>query len=389
MPPSKNQALTEAESLLHKPVFSREDSARVRGLLDLADTVGSDSLIAAARAKAGSPAPASDPLNADFRRWLVSGQVTDRLQMQTRDLSGSGGSYPGSANGFFVPSNFDSSVKAMMKQVDRLFDPDVVTVVETPGGPYSIPNLNDVSTSAAVVAQGSQSVIAEPLLGLVTFGTAPTWRSGAVRVSIELVQDSAVSWDQLLARLFAIRFVRGLGPSNVSTLLSAAAVGVGPSTTPAITGDDNSASPSSSSQVGYGDIQNLVNSLDVAYLASPKTYWAMSLRTAVSLWSLRSKQGNPMIPAQFNAKGEPIIFGIPVAISPSMPSIGPGNSPIALGDFSYLHVREVRNSMKVYRFDERYIEYAQVLFESYTRGQAALHLTPGADSPIKVISNHA
>lgn len=84
----------------------------------------------------------------------------------------------------------DSAIKLMTKQTDRLFDPGVVSVIETPGGPHSVPNANDTGNAATLVTQGAQSVIAEPLLGVVAFGTAPTWRSGGVRISIELAQDS-------------------------------------------------------------------------------------------------------------------------------------------------------------------------------------------------------
>lgn len=114
----------------------------------------------------------------------------------------------------------------------------------------------------------------------------------------------------------------------MATLLAGAAVGVGPSTSPAIAGDDNSGSPSPSTQVGYGNLCNLVAAVYASYLASPKAYWAMSLKTIVSLWALRSKQGNPMIPVQFNGKGEPMLLGIPVAICPNMPAIGPGKPQI-------------------------------------------------------------
>jgi HK97 family phage major capsid protein len=279
---------------------------------------------------------------------------------------------------------------AMMKRTDPLFDPEVVTVIESDrGGPMGYPSYDDTSATAVQVTdQNTQSQIVEPALGQLAFPTCPTWRSGIVRCSVELDQDTAFRFDTLLERVFAIRFARGLGAANVATLLAAAMVGVGPTTSPAIVGDDNSGgSPDATSQVGVGDLLNLIASLDDAYLSSPRCFWLMNLRTLIRLWGLRDKSGRTMLPQLYDDRGFPMLLGKPVAISPTMPSIGSSHTPIALGALDYFVVRTVKNSLRVHRHGEQWIEYGQVGFQAFMRGQGGFQITNGADSPVKVIKN--
>jgi hypothetical protein len=132
------EALAMAQSLLSKPVFSKEDAARARGYIELAESLdGSDKLLYGARARIAGDRPVPDVGDVDraaFRNWLLTGQVSDRLRerelerlRQQRDMGSTGGAYPGSPNGYFAPVDFMRSVKSMMKQVDRLLDPDVPT----------------------------------------------------------------------------------------------------------------------------------------------------------------------------------------------------------------------------------------------------------------------
>lgn len=396
---NRTEALAMAAGLLSRTPFSKEDAARARGYIELAESLsGGDQMLYGARAQlaAGRPVTPGSPLRAAFRSWLLRGEGASARdtamlsEMQSRDMTSAGGAYPSSPGGYFAPAEFQDAVKAMMRQTDRLFDPEVVTTIESDrGGPMSYPCFDDTSNPAQLVTQDAQSSKIEPTLGQLSFPTCPTWRSGIALVSLELDQDSAFRFDELLARMFAIRFARGLGAANVATLLSAATIGVGPNTAPAIVGDDDSAPANPVTQVGYSDLCNLLATVDSAYLASPKCYWAMRFQTLLALWNLRDRQGRPIIPQQYNERAEPILLGKPVAVCPSMPAIGAGNSPIALGDFSYFVLRTVKNSLRVLRHGEQWIQYGQVGFQAFMRGQGGLQVAPGADCPIKVIQNQS
>jgi HK97 family phage major capsid protein len=274
---------------------------------------------------------------------------------------------------------------AMLKAIDRLFDEAVVTKIDTDaGGPAEIPNMDDTGSAASVVSQGQQDVEEDPrALGQLSFLTCPQWRSGIIKVSREFYKDSAIDLLPFFARSFAVRFARGIGAANVATMLSSATLGV----IAAGSSSNDGSGATGANSIGLIDLEGLLAAVDSAYLASPKCFWAMSFSTLTKLWGVKDKQGHNILPVQYNALGEPLLYGLRVAVCPSMPSIGAGNTPIALGDFGRFIVRGVKNSMRVARFDERWAEYFQVGFEAFLRADAGLAVTPGSPSPIQYIQN--
>jgi HK97 family phage major capsid protein len=316
----------------------------------------------------------------------------DRFQAERRDMSDTGGgAYPASANGFFTPALFDQQVWQMMRQTDRLFDPDVVSFVTTDkGGPLSVPMLDDTTSAASVLAQNQQTVQQEPpVLGQLSFGVTPTFQSGLWKVSRSLVEDNAVDIPGLFAATSATRFRRGIGTSLVTTLLNAATLGAvanGTSDTDGV-GDGRGA--------GFGDLHALLQSVDTAYIVSPKCRWLMNFNTYTSLLKIKDRNSRPVIREQYNADGEPMLLGLPVAICPSMPSMSATTSspqqsvaPIILGDLGRLMVRVV-GAMRIAVLDERWAEFFQIGFESFVRADAGLMVTAGSDSPIKYLQTAA
>jgi len=226
-------------------------------------------------------------------------------------------------------------------------------------------------------------------LGQLSFGTTPTWRSGVCKVSMELDTDSGINLDGLFAKAFATRFQRGIGKSNVNTLLSAATLGATATGSATNTGGVETGATT----CGTDDLHALLSSLNEEYLASPKCYWAMRFKTYQALMSIKDKQGRPCLVEQYNTAGEPILLGKPVAYCPSMPAIGTGNKPIALGDFSRFIVR-LAGDLRVQRQSERWIEQGLFGFEGFLRADAGLQVTslplaspPYSDSPIKYLQN--
>jgi HK97 family phage major capsid protein len=338
-----------------------------------------------------------------FRRFLYYGDrgltPEEKRLIATRDVSGgggltsTGGAFPGSGSGYLVPAQFFDQVFAMMKATDDLFSEDAVTRIDTPrGGPASIPNMDDTTSSATLVTQATTSTETEPAaLGQLSFPTAPTWRSGIVKVSIELDQDSAIPLDTLLARSFAVRFARGIGSNNVSVLLAAAELGA---TATGSASNDGGAGTGANS-VGSDDLFALMASVDPAYIASPKCAWAMSYATLIAIDKLKDKQGRPLKLVRRNEQtGEIELLFKPVRICPSMPSIGTGNKCVAFGDFSRFIVRGVQGGLRVLRLEERYAEFGQIAFEAFLRSDAGLQRTLDvvspttyADSPVKYLAN--
>jgi HK97 family phage major capsid protein len=320
-------------------------------------------------------------------------EAFEAFQQERRDMSDSlGGAYPGSPASFFVPVAFEQHVWQMMKQVDRLFDPEIVTFLRTDkGGPMSVPMLDDTESAASVIQQGQSTVQQEPAtLGQLSFGICPTWQSGMWKVSRSLMEDNAVNIPDLFASTSAKRFRRGIGKSLVTTLINAATLGR------VAQGSASTDGQGSINTVGIDDLHALLSSLDPEYLASPKCRWVMNWSTYQALLQVKDLQKRPVLVEQYNADGEPVLLGRPVAICPSMASMSPTISspqesviPIALGDLSRFVVRVVSGSMRIIRLEERWAESFQLGFESYARVDSGVMVTGNASSPVQYLQTAA
>jgi len=399
---TRAEHLAMAESLLAAPVFTKELEARARGHLTAAELSGNgppENRIMRRETRV-APTPGwfrhalrngMDGMPAEQRAAFDARQ--QEALIEVRDMTSAGGAFPGSAGGFFTPLEFSASVWASLKAVDDLFDDDVITILETKhGGPVAVPNLVDTNIAAVKVAQGQQSTQDEPSMGALRFSTCPTWRSQICKASIELITDSGVPIDGLLAAAFAIRFARGIGAANVATLLAAATSGAIANGSSVNDGSTNTGANS----IGSDDLYMTMSALDPAYLASPKCAWVMSYGTLIAIGNLRDSSGLPLkLIERHPVTGELELLHKPVRICPSMAPIGTagsppvGNVPIIFGDLSRCIGRRLINGMVVNRLVERWAEYGQVGFEDFLRWDFAVQTIPGGPSPIVYLANAA
>jgi HK97 family phage major capsid protein len=283
-----------------------------------------------------------------------------------------------SAGGYLVPQNMASKVWTMLKQSDRLFDPDVVTFYESEhGNVLSVPVTDDNSVSAVQIAENATSVEADfGTIDRVSLAKVPTWRSKKMVCSIELLQDSAFPMEDMISANAARRFSKGIGAANVGTLIAGATSGT---------------TSQAAGALSYVDLLNLLGSVDPAYLASPKCYWAMNFATLITIYELKDSQGHPLVRPETDSNGNFLLLTKPVAICPSFDALSVATGkPCAIGDFSRLLVRTVKGYPRLQRFrDAQYLaENGAVAFEMYLRSSSALLVASGSDSPIKYLTLH-
>ncbi len=330
--------LAQAETLIHSSApFSKDAEARVRALVSLAQ-------IAAGNGQRKSAVPAG------FVDWLRRGKASG-WKGERRDMGDQGGgAYPGSTTGFFTPTEFSDVCWAALKAVDDLFDPDVTSILTSNGGgPWSHPLADDTEDAAQQINQNQPSNVGDIPISSLQFPTAPTWRSGGLKISIEEAQDSGVDLLSFLTSSFAVRFQRGFSPTLVTKLLAVANVAVtaigaeaAGQTMPG--GADQSGAESLSSD----DLAALIGACDPAYLANAS--WLMNETTLGRLLGLRSTPMGLLVfpPHRDPETGDFLIFNRPVKICPSMPNIGTsgspatGNIPVLFGDLKRLCIRKVR-----------------------------------------------
>ena len=362
--------LDRAATLLAKDAFTREDSARADRLLALADRC--------------SDAKIQTDEESRFEEWLRSGSrrpLGNRHFTENRDLNVTNPVL----GGWLTPASFHDQLMVALRNYDEIFSKDAITFFETDKGtPIVIPFADDTQNAASVIPEASQAEAeVDPLIqpaqqsSILTSSAAPmpgylplppTWRTGMVKVSMEMLQDSAFDIVGFLAEAFAVRFARGIGANIVSTTLAGAKLGVTATGSAANTGGSETGGVS----IGWKDLVNLRLTVDAAYRRSPKAAWCMNDNTLGALEGILNKYGTPLFPPDYTASGIRRILGFPVRLCPSMPSIGLSAKSLLFGDLSYLVLRIVKRSVGIRVYKERFVDYGQIGFRGFMRAQSAL-----------------
>ena len=301
----------------------------------------------------------------NFRRYLEFGpDGIDETRAQTTVTSG---------GGYTVDEQFSRTFDTTAKQYDQLFDVST-RVVTARGGPFQYPVDNDTGQAAAIVTENSGSATnVDVVFDNVAFPKCPNWRSGMIRCPVELVQDSAFPLVTVLAGIFARRFARGVGASFVTALLAAADAAVTSASSSALTGDE---------------VLGLVGAVDPAFMNTGT--FAMNPATLLYLQKLKASTGGSyLIESSTDAAGYPTIFGRRVYCSPSYPTVAGDAKVISFGDHTKFISREVRSSLAVKTYIERFAEYGQVAYEGHWQIQGDLAKSGAGPLPVRLLQCHS
>lgn len=355
--------VAEADKLLRKSVFTKEDGARFNALLTMSRELSGIEVL-----------PETNPDHlADFRDYLLNRKI-DRRDMSVGSNA---------LGGFLVPASFTANVISAMKAYDRLTDENVITVAETDHGEaWSYPMSDDTSSAATKLAEGVQDNEVDTTLGQLSFNIADSWRTGIVKVSRQLFQDSGIAIEDFLALVFGIRLARGMGSDLRAAMMAGATLGrtaVGSAT-------NTGGVETGATTIGTDDLFALMGSIDAAYVGSSSCGWAMTWASLVNLWGVKDKQGRPIIKPEMNEAGDFVVHSRPVFISPSMDAIATTKKPIAFGAMDYIVQRVVKNSLRIIPFSERFAEYGQFAWGGYMLANSAF-AKPAAESPVKFLQN--
>jgi len=339
-----------------------------------------------------------------FSRWVRGGldnlSVEQRKavmsHVEKRDLTEGGnqaphvGSY--SSLGFFVPTGFVAKVEQAKKWYSA-FD-DVCQVMKTSTGnalPY--PVSNDTAQVATVINESTETTELDGNTTSHVIFTAYKLKSGLIKASNELLQDSSIDIDSWLADRFAERFGRGeesyfttgSGSGQPTGILTAiAASGATPVTAAGASANSGIVSDDGTNSIGYQDLVNLEHSVDPSYRKSAR--YMLHDNTLGVLKRMLDKFGRPLwVPSV--AVGEPsTINGYKYSINQHMPQIAPSNTTLVFGDFSKFTIRRV-SSMSVRRLAERYAEFDEVGFLAFERVDS--NLLDAGTHPLNVLVQHS
>ena len=248
----------------------------------------------------------------------------------------SGGTTSGIAGGFLVPAGFMYEVDNATKYFAPLTDGSVIRTIETAGGGLlPFPTENDTSNSAAILADATQDSELGVAFGVVNFG-AYKYSSRIVRVSVELLQDSAFNFESLLAETFGKRFGRayeahlttGSGVAQPKGLITAVlASGASPIVGAGSNVNDGEGFAAYST-IGTPDLVALEHSVDPSYRRGAK--WMMHDDTLRILKNLLDKYGRPIWLPGLAVNAPDTILGYPYVINQSMAKAAASTNPTVM-----------------------------------------------------------
>jgi HK97 family phage major capsid protein len=298
----------------------------------------------------------------------------------------------GTQGGVLVPASFQYEVEVAQKYYAPMLNDGVCRVLDTATGAIlPFPTSNDTGNKAAVLADATQDSEVSVPLSVVNFG-AFKYTSRIIRISVELLQDSAFNLEDFLKERFAERFGRayehdftlGLGTTQPTGIVPAVlASGVTPVISVGANANDGTSAAATS--IGSTDLITLEHSVDPAYRSRAR--YMLSDGALKSIKTILDKYGRPLWQPSLSAGDPATINGYQYSINQSMDStVAATKNTVLFGDFSKFVIRRVRD-MQVLRLDERYADFGQVGFIAFSRVDS--NLVDAGTHPLNVLQQHS
>lgn len=325
---------------------------------------------------------------AAFRNWLKGGMsaLTDE---QRNYMISRMGEVPAearalsvgttTAGGYTVPQDFREELEKALLAFGGMRS--VATILRTAtGAALPMPTVNDTSNAGAILAENTQVSEQDVTFGQLTLD-AYMYTSKLVRVSLQLLQDSAFSIESFLrdilaeriARITNTHFTTGTGSGQPNGIVTAATLG-------------KTGTTGQTTSVIYNDLVDLEHSIDPSYRRRPGTRWMFADSTLKAIKKLVDGQSRPLWAPGITV-GEPdTILGYRYEINQDVAAMAANAKSILFGDFSKYLIRDVLD-VQLMRFNERYMDFLQIAFMSYSRHDG--DLLDAGTHPVKYYANSA
>lgn len=328
--------------------------------------------------------------SAAFRSYLIHGMAglnseQRSLVLEQRDMgTGGGNALQGTGGGYFVPVGFVNKVEDALKYYGPMLQTSTILKTAT-GQPLPYPTANDTAQTGAILAEAAQVSTADVTLSNLTLG-AYKFTTNMVKVSIELLQDSAFDIESFLQQEFARRlgrilntkFTVGTGTSEPKGIITAAVSGL----TAAGSASNDGTGATGANSIGSDDLIGLEHSVDPLYRNGAA--FMMNDATFKAIRQVKDKQGRPLVDPQGYTKGAfGTILGYPVYINNDMATIATTNKTVAFGQLDKYLVRQVKD-LSIIRLDERFIDFGQVAYVGFARYDG--NLLDAGTHPVKFLT---
>ena len=254
-------------------------------------------------------------------------------------------------------------------------------VITTDGG-QDLPFVTDDDTGnvgAIVAEEGSHTGGTDVAFGQKVL-KAYIYSTKIIKLSWQLLQDSAIDVEAHLARKFGTRlgrihnthFTTGTGANQPEGIVTGATVG-------------RTAATGNSTSVPADDLKRLVHSVDPAY-RNEQAVFSMRDATALEIRLLKDGNGRYLWQDSIQAGQPARLEGYRVVINNDVAAMAASAKSIIFGDHFNYKIRRVRG-MQVVRLNELYVENGQVGFLAFMRADGGL--VDAGQNPVKVFQNSA
>lgn len=264
------------------------------------------------------------------------------------------------SGGYYVAPLFQQNLSTAMLDFQGIRQAGAEVIPTDSGADLPFPTGDDTANEAVIIAEeASHATGTDPTIGSKTVKTY-MYSTKTIKVSLQLLQDSAFPIESWLMSQLAIRLGRGTNthfttgngttqPEGIVTAMTGSNIGVTAALTTAFTADE---------------VIRLQHSVDRAY--RDKGSYAMSDAVYLVARLLKDSGGRPIF-TEFgpglSGNGPVSVGGRPVNIFNKMAtSVATAATVMLYGDFSHYKIREVRNSVQMFRMNELFIENGQVGF---------------------------
>jgi len=244
----------------------------------------------------------------------------------------------GPAGGYAVPEEMMPMLVRAMADWGPMYDEDICMSITTNSGiTMPFPTINDTANEASEATEGEtlnddgsvDAVFDQKELGSFAYDTE--W----VRCSLEMMSDSPLAMESLLASLLGERLGRkanrvltvGSGSDAPNGIVTASSMGKTAASTTAITWDE---------------IIDLEHSVDPAYRQSPKVRYMFNDQTLNKVRKIKDGDGNYLWQKGDVQAGTPAMFnGRAFSINQAMDDLTANKRVMLFGDLSKYFVRKV------------------------------------------------
>jgi HK97 family phage major capsid protein len=302
---------------------------------------------------------------------------------------GGGPASDGTGGGFLIAPQYDRRLFNSLGQYDEvILEENCNTWYSATKAAATTPCLDDVSgspasfnksthtaTEAGVTAsvdsntnQVVQALTVPTKAKKVSWKACPEWKSGLIRVSIELDQDSFEPTVDWLEAMFAQRHAIGFGGYAVAQIQAAL---------PSVQNVT-----SNTSTLDHFDFQHTYKALPPVYRKG--AIWLMHDDTRAALTDSLEANARPMI------EGPLVFMGKRIVICNSLNAEAPNASAVAvLVNPNYLLCRRVKAGTFVRKYVERYADFGEVGLQSWMAADFATALMDSAFPPCSVLNQHS